>query len=172
MFSKTFTASIICGLIVLIAQPKSFAAAKPSLAGSWELTFTPSGPPTPPVVVIPGFATFTTNGSVIETDGSELAPGPASSNSAATYGSPGHGIWQLSPCLCSFYISYISLTVNASGSLNSKAVTVATVTAATSTTGTTFTGQYTTTTTGPAGAPPVTTSGTLTGSLIPHPLLP
>src|SRR5579871_5000850 len=100
MSRKVLLASIICGLLALSVTPKSlFAASKPSLAGSWVLTLTPTAPPTPPVVVIPGLATFTTDGSVVETDGSEVAPGPASSTSGATYGTPGHGIWQLLPSL-------------------------------------------------------------------------
>jgi len=173
MSTKTLVGSIIFGLILLVAQPKSLSAAtRPSLAGSWELTFTPTAPPTPPVVVIPGLATFTSDGSVVETDGSEVAPGPASSTGAATYGTPGHGIWQLLPSMTGFYISFTSLSVNANGSLNSTSVTVATVSLASTTKGTMLTGQYTTTTSGPSGVPPKTTTGQLNGLLIPHPLLP
>ena len=171
MFRKTLLVSIVCGLMLLLAQPKSLLAAKPSLAGSWELTLTPNTPPTPPAIEFPGLATFTTDGSMVETDGTELAP-TVSATGAPAFGTPGHGIWQLGPCLCNFYIQYISLGVNANGTLNSKSVTVATVTTATTTSGPTFTGQYTTTTTGPAGTPPKTTTGAITGQLIPHPLLP
>jgi hypothetical protein len=112
------------------------------------------------------------DGSVIETDGTEVVPGVASGTGATTYSTPGHGIWQVSPCVCSFYIGYISVTVNAEGALQSTSTTVATVTLTTSTSSTTFTGQYTTTTSSPSGAPPKTTSGSITGRLIPHPKLP
>jgi hypothetical protein len=162
MSKNALLTSIICGLAILLAQPMSLRAANPSLAGSWELTFTPTVPPTPPVIQIPGLATFTRDGSAIETDGTEVA----------MHATPGHGIWQLMPCLCSFYIQYFSLGVDSDGGLSSKSVTVAIVTPATSGTGTTFSGQYTTTTTGPSGTPPKTTTGTLTGTLIPHPALP
>jgi len=43
---------------------------------------------------------------------------------------------------------------------------------ASTTKGTMLTGQYTTTTSGPSGVPPKTTTGQLNGLLIPHPLLP
>jgi hypothetical protein len=131
MSRKTLVASMVWGLMVLLAQPKSIMAAKATLAGSWELTLTPSTPPTPPVMPIPGLATFTTDGSLIETDGAELAPG-ISANPVATYKSPGHGIWQLMPSLTSFYIQYYSVAVNGDGSLASKTVTVATVAVTTS----------------------------------------
>ncbi|MGA2134115.1 MAG: hypothetical protein ABSH50_17615 [Bryobacteraceae bacterium] len=172
MSGKTLLTSIVCGLMILIAQPKSAVAAAPTMAGSWELNFTPNAPPTTPVVPIPGLATFTTDGSVVETDGSELAPGVPASSGTPTYASPGHGIWQLLPALTGFYISYASLVVNADGSLNSKNVTVATGTVTTGSNGTVFNGEYTTTSTGPAGTPPTTTTGKLTGQLIPHPALP
>lgn len=172
MSRKTLLVSIVCGLMILLSQSSSAVAATPSLAGSWQLTFTPSAPPAPPVVVIPGLATFTGDGSAIEVDGTELAPGVPAASGAPTYGSPGHGIWQLLPSMTGYYISYISLVVNADGSLNSRSTTVATVGVTTSSNGTVLSGTYTTTTTGPAGTAPKTTTGKLTGELIPHPPLP
>ncbi|HTQ56633.1 MAG TPA: hypothetical protein VMI94_19335 [Bryobacteraceae bacterium] len=172
MSRKALLAMIVCGLMAVLLQPTSAVAAPPSLAGSWQLTFTPATPPTPPVVAVPGLATFTSDGSVIETDGTQLAPGVPASNGVPTYGSPGHGIWQLLPSMTGYYISYVSLSVNADGSLSSRSVTVATVGVVTSTNGTTLSGTYTTTTSGPAGMPPKITTGKLTGQLIPHPPLP
>ena len=75
MSTKNLLASITCALIALVAQPISIAAANPSLAGSWQFTLTP-GTPTPGIS-IPGLATFTADGSVVETDGSEVAPSRA-----------------------------------------------------------------------------------------------
>ncbi len=169
MFKKTLLAPTVCGLLLLLA-PHVSAATKPALIGSWQLTFTPSTP-TPPAISIPGLATFTTDGSVIETDGSQVAPGPGSST-GVTYGTPGHGVWQLLPALTGFYIQYISVSVNPDGSLYAKNVTVASVAVTGSGTAVTLTGQYTTTSTGPTGTPPRTTTGTLTGQLIPHQPLP
>ncbi|HLY17059.1 MAG TPA: hypothetical protein VKR61_07530 [Bryobacteraceae bacterium] len=171
MFRKTLFTAIACGLMAFVMQPQSAMAAKSPLAGSWQITLTPTAPPTPPVAVYPGLATFTTDGSMIETDGTELAPSPASSTGAVAFGSPGHGIWQLLPCLCGFYIQYHSVSVNSNGSLSSTSVTVATVTVSAAAAPATFTGQYTTTTTGPSGISK-TTTGAINGTLIPHPLLP
>jgi len=170
MSGKTIFTSIVCGLMILVLQPMSLLAAPPSLAGSWVLTFTPSTP-TPPIAQIPGLATFTSDGSVIETDGSQLVPHTAS-NGAAGYGSPGHGVWQLLPSTTGYYIEYNSFSVNSTGALESTTVTVATVSVIVSTSGTTLKGTFTTTTSGPAGTPPKTTTGAITGQLIPHPLLP
>jgi hypothetical protein len=76
------------------------------------------------------------------------------------------------PSLTAFYIQYYSVAVNGDGSLASKTVTAATVTVTTASNGATFTGQYTATTIGPTGTPPVSTTGTINGTLIPHPALP
>ena len=122
MRRKTFLASIVCGLIAIAVQPTSAAAATPSLAGSWQFTLTPTAPPTPPVIQIPGLATFTTNGSVIETDGSEFVPNPPSTTpiNAST---PGRGIWQTANVPGSLYVEYISLVLNTDGSLFARNVT-------------------------------------------------
>jgi hypothetical protein len=143
------------------------AAATPSLAGSWQLSLVPTTPPTP--LAIPGLATFSTDGSVIETDGSELAPGPATTTGPVAISSA-HGIWQLSPAMVSYYLQWFSVGVNADGSLNSTFVTTATV-AFNSTSRNKFTGLYTTVESTSSGITK-TTSGTITGTLIPHPKLP
>jgi hypothetical protein len=172
MSGRVLFASIVGGLMILNLQPKSLLAAQPSLAGSWTLAFTPSAPASTPPVQTPGLATFTSDGSVIETDGTELAPGPPTSAGALSYGSPGHGIWQLLPSFTGFYILYDSISVDATGALYSISVTVATVTVTTTTSATALKGQYTTTTTGPTGTAPRTVTGTIAGTLIPHPPLP
>jgi hypothetical protein len=78
-------------------------------------------PPTPPVIQIPGLVTFTTDGSAIETDGSEFVPNPSTTPINAR--TPGHGIWQTGPTPGSLYVEYISLVLNADGSLSARNVT-------------------------------------------------
>lgn len=58
------------------------------LVGSWRATFTPiPGDPAqfPP---IPALFTFTSDGTLVETDGGSLVP------FMNTFGSPGHGVWR------------------------------------------------------------------------------
>lgn len=170
MRSKTFLASIVCGLIAIALQPMSAAAATPSLAGSWQFILTPTTPPsgTPPVVEIPGLATFTTDGSVIETDGSEFVPNPPSAP-PANPSTPGHGIWQTANTPATLYIEYISLVLNADGSLFARDITTMFVTPNTSVTQ--FTGSYTTEQV-IAGSTKIVSTGTVSGQLIPHVALP
>src|ERR1019366_5943007 len=168
MRRKTFLASIVCGLIAFAFQPMPAAAAAPSLAGSWQFTLTPTAPPTPPVVPIPGRATVTTDGSVIETDGSEFVPNPPSATpiNAAT---PGHGIWQLANTPTSLYVEYISLILNTDGSLFARNVT--TMFLALNAKGNQFSGSYTTDQV-MGGNTKILSTGTVSGQLIPHVPLP
>ena len=168
MTNRTLLTMTIFGLIALFALPFSVNAAAPSLAGSWQFTLTPTSP-TPPVIPIPGLATFTTDGSMIETDGLEIAVKPPSTASA-TFNSPGHGIWQLGPSLTFFYVQYFSIVANKNGSLNATNNTTMNLTP--DSTGTKFTGTYVTELVNPAGMILKTTSGTVAGTLIPHPALP
>lgn len=171
MRSKTFLVSIVCGLIALAIQPASAVAAKPSLAGSWQFTLTPATPPTttPPVIEIPGLATFTTDGSVIETNGTEFAPNTMSASPVAMSGTPGHGIWQMANVPGSLYIQYISLVVNPDGSLYAQNVT--TMIVVLNTKGDQFKGSYTTDQT-IGTLTRILASGTVSGQLIPHVPLP
>jgi hypothetical protein len=170
MFRKTFLTSIICGLIAILTQPTSAAAATPSLAGSWQITLTPITVSPTPAAQIAGLATFTTDGSVIETDTSEVVPGVSSTSSgSATYGTPGHGIWQVSPAITNLIVEYISLVANSDGSVEARNLT--TMIVALTSTGTGFAGTYTTTTASSSGQSK-TTSGMVKGQLIPHPALP
>jgi len=168
MRRKTFLASIVCGLIAVAFGPMPAAAASPSLAGSWQFTLTPTAPPTPPVIQIPGLATFTTDGSVVETDGSEFVPYPPSTtpSNACT---PGHGIWQLANTPTTLYVQYMSLVLNPDGSLNARNVT--TMFLRLNTKGNQFSGSYTTNQES-GGSTKTLSSGTVSGQLIPHVPLP
>jgi len=170
MCSKTLLTSIVCGLIAIAVQPMSAAAATPSLAGSWQFVLTPTSPPTPPVTQIPGLATFTTDGSVIETDGTEFAISPASGTPAPNAATPGHGIWEPAPVPGSLYVQYISLELEADGALYAKNITTMVVTL--NTAGNQFTGSYQTVQAIPAGSTKVVASGKVSGQLIPHNPLP
>jgi hypothetical protein len=81
-----------------------------SLVGSWRATFTPkAGDPSqfPP---LPALFTFTSDGTLVETDGGALAP------VLDTYGSPGHGVWR-KVGERKFEMKNIILVVNADGTL-------------------------------------------------------
>lgn len=171
MSSRTLLASVACGLIAIVSQPMSMAAANPSLAGSWQFALTPTTPT--PGVSIPGLATFTADGSVVETDGLEVVPnlGPAEVI-AATFSTPGHGVWQLLPARTNFYVQYISIVANPDGGLNSYDTTTMTVGVVSATAMTRLSGEYTTVRTDPNGNVMKTVSGTVAGQLIPHPKFP
>jgi len=170
MFRKTLFATILFGLTALAAQPHRKAGGTPSLAGSWEFTLTPTASTTP--LGIPGLATFTTDGSVIETDGAELSP-LSPSTAPNTAASPGHGVWQPAPAAGTLYVRYVSIVVNDVGLLLGTNVTTMTdVTVLSSTTSSTFAGSYTTQFIDSAGTVGRTTTGTVKGELIPHPKLP
>jgi hypothetical protein len=169
MSRKTLFAYIVCGLIVIAFQPMSASAATPSLAGSWQFTLTATTPPTPPVVLIPGLATFTTDGSAIETDGSEFAPSMTATSAAIRPATPGHGIWQLANTPETLYVQYISLVLNADGSLYARNITTMFLTM--NAKRNEFTGTYTTDQV-IGTLTVVLSSGTVSGQLIPHIPLP
>lgn len=80
------------------------------LVGSWRATFTPvSGDPAqfPP---LPALFTFTSDGTLVETDGGSLVP------FMGTFGSPGHGVWR-SLGKHRFELKNIILVVNSDGTL-------------------------------------------------------
>lgn len=162
-------ASIICLLIVLAGPATSVKGASPSLAGSWQLTFVPFTPPIP-AIPIAGLATFISEGTVIETDASQVVPVPTPAGDATIYGTAAHGIWQLSPAVPYLFVQFISVVANANGSLYGKTTT--TMTIGLNAAGTQLRGSYTSQLADPSGNVLRTTTGTVTGQLIPHPKLP
>ena len=142
----------------------------PSLAGSWQLIFTPASPtPSPAVAPVPGLATFTSDGSVVETDGTEVVPKLIAAGTAV-YSTPGHGIWQPAPAVGTLFIQFISLRVNHNATLHAKKIV--TISGALDSTGNHFNGNYDYELVDPTGRIITTGSGTVTGQRIPHPLLP
>ena len=167
MSKRTIFASVFCGLIAIAVQPMS--AATPSLAGSWQFTLTSTSPTaTPPAAEIPGLATCTADGSVVETDGSEFVP-VLSSTGAAKTSTPGHGIWQLANTPETLYVRYISLVLDADGALYARNVTTMFLTMGAN--GNSFKGAYSTEQT-IGTLTKLLSSGTVTGQLIPHVPLP
>jgi len=165
MSRKTLFASIVCGLIAIAVQPMS-AASKLSLAGSWQFTLKPTSPT--PAVQYPGLATFTTDGSVIETDGSEFAPSPAGTT-PINGSTPGHGIWQMANTPITLYVKYFSLVLNTDGSLYAQNVT--TMFLSLNAKGDQFMGSYTTDQV-IGTITKVLSTGSVSGQLIPHVPLP
>jgi hypothetical protein len=170
----TFVALVLSANQYLVAQTTTPA----SLAGSWSLTFKPGGSSVTPVVIpSDGLATFTADGSVVETDASEFVA-PVSATPVVTRalggpgGTPGHGIWQTGGALGTYYIQFTSLYVNTNGSLYArKVVTITAVTSETNT-GTQISGNYTYQLTNSSGQVMGSGVGTLTGAKMTHPALP
>ena len=169
---KLLLASVFLGMI-LLASPRLGAqtVTPPSLPGSWQLTFVPVSPTptTVPAVQIPGLATFTADGSLVETDATEVTPEAAATNSA-TGGTPGHGTWQTGPAAGNFFIQFMSLVVNHTGVLQDRRIV--TITGTIDNTGNRFTGTYESHLTSPAGHVTGTTMGGFTADRITHPELP
>jgi hypothetical protein len=161
---KANTIRVVFGLAAALYVPAMAAAATPSLVGSWQFTMAPTTPPIPSIPV-PGLATFTSDGTVVETNALEVVPG-----STPTFSSPGHGIWQPGPAVPTLYVQFISIVANPNGSLNAKDNT--TMNLILNAAGTQFKGGYTTVRVDPTGKTIQTISGTVSGKIIPHPLLP
>jgi hypothetical protein len=160
------------GLILFAIQPLAAQTPNPpALVGSWQLTLTPNSPPvtTPPVLPIPALATFTSDGSVIETDGTEAVPAVMTAG-AVVFGTPGHGIWQPGGAIGTLYIQFISLMVNSNATLHAKRIV--TITGALDSTGDHFSGAYTNQIVDPTGHVMTMGSGTVSGQKIPHLALP
>ncbi|MGC9949155.1 MAG: hypothetical protein ABSF64_22540 [Bryobacteraceae bacterium] len=166
MSIRTFAASIVCGLLAIAVQPTSAAAATSGLTGSWQFTLTPTNTATPPVQY-PGLATFTSDGSVIETDGSEFLKS-VSTTPIVTVSSPGHGIWELGNTPITYVVQYISLVLDTDGALYARNITTMTLSVSSTNT---FSGSYTTDQV-IGSVTKVVSSGTVSGQLIPHSPLP
>jgi hypothetical protein len=136
------------------------------LVGSWQLTLVPNVPPSdPPAIPVAGLATFTSDETAIATAGGVIV-GPIGPGSTGV--TPAHGIWQPSPVVGHFFIKLIGIATNANGSL--EGTRTFTTTVAPNSSGDRFTGSYTLEET--TGTIVIISTGTITGTLIPHPLLP
>lgn len=168
MSKTTLFTALVLGLAAICAQPQSLFAAGPNVAGTWHLVFMPTNPQA--AANIPGLATFTSDGMVVETDGAEAAPGSVTSGVITSYGTPGHGYWAFFTSSTGFTIAFDSLNINPDGSLQSRRSTVANVTLSTDSSGApSFTGNYTTTVTSPDGGGMMTQTGTVKGNYMPMP---
>lgn len=146
---------------LLMLAPTAANAAQ-SLTGSWEFTLNPDSPSASPVsMAIDGLATFTSDRTVIETDAAEVVG----------HATPGHGIWQQGPIPNGYlFVQFVSLTPYSNGLLHSKRTLTMLVTV--NPAGDQFTGTYEFLVVNAAGTTIGTGGGTVTGKLIPHPLLP
>src|SRR6478672_6165491 len=166
MRGKLLFACMSFGLSLSAVEPVAAQATNlPSLAGSWQLTLTPVSPTASVLVRVAALATFTSDGSVIETDATEVVP--MAVEGTAVYGTPGHGIWQPGPAVGNFFIRFISLLVNSNTTLHAKKIV--TITGALDSTGNHFSGNYDFELVNPAGHVITRGSGTITGQKIPHP---
>ena len=169
MRRKLLLACMCFGLSLSAAQTVAAQAANlPSLAGSWQLALTPLSPSASVPVRVAALATFTSDGSVIETDATEAVP--IMVEGTAVYGTPGHGIWQPGPAISTLFIQFISLLLNQNETLHAKKIV--TITGSLDSTGNHFRGSYSYELVNRAKVVIATGSGTVTGQKIPHPLLP
>src|SRR5262249_31146194 len=136
------------------------AGPAPTLVGAWEFTATPDTTgSTPPA--IEGLATFTSDGTVAETD------------TTAILGrvSPGHGIWQNGPIPGGYlFVRFMSLMPNLHGTLQAKRIVTMFLTV--NATGDQFSGPYDIQVINTNGDVISTGAGKVDGKLIAHPLLP
>ena len=137
----------------------------PTLSGSWQFSLTPNGSSTS----IAALATFTTDGSAIETDQSNLEPLTFGAGKVAFTSTAGHGIWQPGPAISRLYIQIISLVSKRAGPYAGKRVL--TITGGLDSTGNNFSGAYTVQFVENNGQTQ-TATGNIAGQKIPHPLLP
>ena len=170
MRRKLTLACLSLGIILSASQPLAAqVTAQLSLAGSWQLTLTPATPTASALIPIQGLATFTSDGSVIEADATEVVPTIGSAGTTV-YGTPGHGIWQPGPAVGNLFIQFISLLVNHNETLHARKIV--TITGALDSTGNHFRGNYDYELIDLTGHVIATGSGTVSGQKIPHPLLP
>jgi hypothetical protein len=164
-------AGVMCCLILLAIHPLLAQDPQlPSMAGSWELTFSPGTPAAGRVIApIAGLATFTSDGSMVETDATQVIPMMTASG-AAVYGTPGHGIWQPGPAIGNVFIQYTTLIVRHNARLYARKIV--TLTGTLDETGSQFSGGYGFELLAPSGRVIATESGRVTGQRMPHPLLP
>lgn len=165
---RKLIAGLFCALMLQAISPAVAQTNIPSLAGTWEFTLNPD--PAHPAPAIEGLATFTTDGSVIETDASEAVPVQPSTGAPVLRGTPGHGIWQPSPVFGQLLVRLTSLIVNPNATLRAKRLVSMTLTL--NAAGDQFSGGYSVEIVDPAGHVLTGSSGTVKGELMVHPQLP
>jgi hypothetical protein len=167
---RVFAVSMCCLILSAIHPLFAQDPPLPSMAGSWELTFS-RGTPTASRVITPiaGLATFTSDGSMVETDATQVIPMTTASG-VAVYGTPGHGIWQPGPAIGNLFIRFTTLIVRHNARLYARKIV--TLTGALDETGSQFSGNYGSELVASGGRIIATESGTVTGQKMDHPLLP
>jgi hypothetical protein len=149
-------------LLLLVAlSPVIAQTATPTLVGSWEFTATPQTTSHAFQHTIEGLATFTSDGTVIETDTTGILGRV----------SPGHGIWQKGPIPGGYlFVRFTSLVPNLNGTLHSKQILTMFLTL--NSTGDEFSGPYDFQVVSAGGDIISNGKGTVAGKLVAHPLLP
>ena len=152
-----------CVPVLFFAALNSVAAqtTAAALVGAWQFTATPETAGDAASPSIDGLTTFTSDGTVSETD----------TLSVLGRVSPGHGIWQRGPIPGGyFFVRFMSLKPNPNGTLHSKRIVTMLLTV--NSTGDEFSGQYEIQVVDTNGDTISTSKGRVDGKLIAHPLLP
>ena len=160
MWSKNLVA---CLPLIIFAAGNSMVAQTtgPTLVGSWEFTTTPDPGTNAATPSVEGLATFTSDGTVVETDAMSILGRVT----------PGHGIWQRGPIPGGyFFVRFINLRPNPNGTLHSKQTVTMLLTV--NSAGDQFSGPYEIQLVNGSGDTISTSSGRVDGKLIAHPLLP
>jgi hypothetical protein len=157
----------VSGLAVLIVSQPGFAQtqqASNSLVGAWRFSLAPSaGTPTE------GLISFTSDGTVVENDLSEIAAQPTGTGSISP-ATAGQGIWQPSPVFGKFFVRFVSLAARPNATL--RATRVITMTIGLNSSGNQFLGGYTVETRDASGRTVASGLGTVSGTEMTHPQLP
>src|SRR5262249_25563280 len=99
MKRRILLAGICCGVALSTSLPLLAQIQNSTLlAGSWQFTMIPVSPTTVALVPVEALATFTKDGSTVETDSTEVVPATGSAGNTI-YATPGHGIWQPAPAV-------------------------------------------------------------------------
>jgi hypothetical protein len=132
-----------------------------TLVGAWEFTDTLQPTANAAAPSVEGLATFTSDGTVVETDTMSILGGI----------SPGLGIWQHGPIPGGyFFVRFVSLRPNPNGTLHTKQTVTMLLTV--NSTGDQFSGPYYSQVVDAKGDSISASKGTVEGRLIAHPLLP
>jgi len=164
MVQKPLLAMLAFALAAM-ALPAAAQPVLPNMSGSWQFSLMPNGSSNS----IAALGTFTTDGSVVETDESNLAPLSFGTGRTLYSSTTGHGIWQPGPAISRLYIQITSLVSKRAGAYSGKRVL--TITGGLDSTGNNFSGAYTVQFTETNGQTQ-TATGNVTGQKMVHPLLP